>query len=282
MKTYIVPIDFSETSLHAAEFSAQLSNQTDVSDIYLLHSYHVSVYESVLPTPDMIIPSEEEIEEQVRERKHKLEQLRTKLHKQVREGVTIHIRISRSQLVRSIIETIEKENGDLVILGSNGRNSICDSHIGSNVVNISKLSPVPVVVVPPACHYELIKRVVMACDFTKVKDSIPLEPLKRLLQRHDVQLQVVNIDKEAKHKNADPEQLAEETALHGILKEYHPRYYYNNESDIINGILNFAKGHRAQMVIALPHKYSFFQSLLHNSVSQQLTVHSAMPVLLLK
>ena len=143
-----------------------------MSDIYLLHSYHVSVYESVLPTPDMIIPSEEEIEEQVHQRKHKLEQLRAKLHKQVRDGVIIHIRISRSQLVRSIIETVENENADLVILGSNGRSNLCDSHIGSNVVNISKLSPVPVVVVPPACHYELIKRVVMACDFNKVKDCL--------------------------------------------------------------------------------------------------------------
>jgi len=282
MKTYIVPIDFSETSVHAAEFAALLSNQTDVSDIFLLHSYHVSVYESVLPTPDMLIPSEEEIEQQVSERRKKLEHIRIRLHKQVRDGVTIHVRINRSSLVRSIIETVNKENGDIVILGSNGSSSGNISHIGSNVINISKLSPVPVIVVPPACCYEPIKKVVMACDFNKVKDTVPLEPLKRLLKRHDVELQVVNIDREAKHKNTDPEQLAEETVLHDMLKEYHPRYYYNKESDIINGILDFAKGHHAQMVIALPHKYSFFQSLLHNSVSQQLTVHSAVPVLLLK
>ncbi|HTK20344.1 MAG TPA: universal stress protein [Mucilaginibacter sp.] len=282
MKTYIVPIDFSETSVHAAEFTALLTNQTDVSDIYLLHSYHVSVYESVLPTPDMLIPSEEEIDEQVVERTKKLENLRARIHKQMREGVTVHISISRSTLVRAIIETIGQVNADIVILGSNGSSDSHNSHIGSNVVNISKLSPVSVIVVPPLCHYEKIKRVVMACDFNKVKDSVPLEPLKRLLQRHDVELQVVNIDKEAKHKNADPEQMAEETVLHSMLKEYHPRYYYNNESDVLNGILSFAKGHHAQMVIALPHKYSFFQSLLHTSVPQQLTVHCAVPVLLLK
>jgi nucleotide-binding universal stress UspA family protein len=282
MKTYIVPIDFSETSVHAAEFTALLTNQTDVSDVYLLHSYHVSVYESVLPTPDMLIPSEEEIEEEVVERTKKLENLRARMHKQVRDGVTIHIRISRSPLVRAIIETINQVHADIVILGSNGSNNIHSSHIGSNAINISKLSPVPVIVVPPLCHYEKIKRVVMACDFDKVKDSVPLEPLKRLLQRHDVELQVVNIDKEAKHKNEDPEQLAEESALHKMLQEYHPRYYYSNESDVLNGILSFAKGHQAQMVIALPHKYSFFQSLLHSSVSQQLTVHCAVPVLLLK
>jgi nucleotide-binding universal stress UspA family protein len=230
----------------------------------------------------MLIPSEEEIEEQVIERTRKLESLRARIHKQMREGVTVHIRISRSPLVRAIIESINQLHGDIVILGSNGSSDSHNSHIGSNVVNISKLSPVPVIVVPPLCHYEKIKRVVMACDFDKVKDSVPLEPLKRLLQRHDVELEVVNIDKEAKHKNTDPEQLAEETALHSMLKEYHPRYYYNNENDVLNGILSFAKGHHAQMVIALPHKYSFFQSLLHTSVSQQLTVHCAVPVLLLK
>ena len=282
MKTYIVPIDFSETSVHAAEFTALLTNQTDVSDIYLLHSYHVSIYESVLPTPDMLIPSDEEIEEQVIERTKKLENLRARIYKQVREGVTMHIRINRSPLVRAIIETIDQVHADIVILGSNGSDSIHSSHIGSNVVSISKLSPVPVIVVPPLCHYEMIKRVVMACDFNKIKDPVALEPLKRLLQRHDVELEVVNIDKEAKHRNADPEQLAEETALHSMLEEYHPRYYYSNESDVLNGILNFAKGHHAQMVIALPHKYSFFQSLLHSNISQQLTVRCAVPVLLLK
>jgi nucleotide-binding universal stress UspA family protein len=282
MKTYIVPIDFSETSFHAAEFAALLSNQTQVEHIILLHSYHVSVYESVLPTPDMIIPSEQEIKEQINEKTKQLEHIRAKIHSLARHGVIIHIRISRSTLIRAIIETINKENVDIVILGSNGTNSDNISHVGSNVVNISKLSPVPVIVVPPACHYERIKRVVMACDFNKVRDTVPLEPLQRLLQRHDVELLVVNIDKLAKHRNSDPEQLAEETALHGMLREYHPRYYYNTEGDIINGILNFADGHHAQLVIALPHKYSFFQSLLHNSVSHELTIHSAVPVLLLK
>lgn len=282
MKTYLIPIDFSETSIHAAEFAAMLSKQTEVAHIVLLHSYHISVYESVLPTPDMVIPNEDEIEETSRQKMTQLEHLRTKLHKLVRHGVTIHVRMSRSSLVRAINETINQEHADLVILGSNGTSSANISHIGSNVIHISKLSPVPVVVVPPACHYEPIKQVVMACDFQKVKDTVPLQALKQLLSRHAVDLLVVNIDPAQKHKNADPEQLAEETALYQMLKEYQPKYYYNSDADVINGILNFAGKHHSQMVIALPHKYSFFQSILHNSVSQQLTVKSAMPVLLLK
>ncbi|MGZ3765722.1 MAG: universal stress protein [Mucilaginibacter sp.] len=205
MKTYIIPVDFSETSIHATEFAALLSNQTAVGHIVLMHSYHVSVYESVLPTPDMVILTEDEIEAQIKERTTHLEQIRTRMHQFARQGVIIHVQINRSPLVRAIIETINKENGDLVILGSNGTNIGNISHVGSNVVSISKLSPVPVIVVPPACHYERIKRIVMACDFNKVHDSVPLEPLKKLLSRHDADLLVLNIDKHANHKNADPQ-----------------------------------------------------------------------------
>ena len=62
MKTYIVPVDFSATSVHAAEYAALLSKQTDVKLIVLLNSYYISVYQSILPTPDMVIISGEEIE----------------------------------------------------------------------------------------------------------------------------------------------------------------------------------------------------------------------------
>src|SRR6202012_381859 len=101
MKTYIVPIDFSETSLHAAEFVALLSHQTQVEDIVLLHSYHVSVYESVLPTPDMLIPSEQEIHEQTVEKTKQLELIRDKTYKAAKKGVVIHVRINRSPLIRA-------------------------------------------------------------------------------------------------------------------------------------------------------------------------------------
>jgi len=282
MKTYIVPIDFSATSIHAAEYAALLSKQSDVTRIILLHSYYISVYQSVLPTPDMVIISEEAIEDEAEEKLSELKHIRDKLLKLVREGVEIHTRVSRSPLTRSVIENISDEKADLVIIGSNGMNSESDSYVGINAINISRLSPEPVVVVPPGTHYERIKRVMIACDFQKISQTFPLGPLKKLLSGNDVELLVVNIDKQAKHRNADLQQLAEESALHQMLREYHPQYFYSESGDVINGILDFAKKHHAQMVIALPHKYSFFQSLLHNSVSSGLTIHSAIPVLLLK
>jgi len=282
MKTYLIPIDFSNASVHAAEFAAELSKQTNVERIVLLNAYYVSPLETMLPNPDMVQLREEEIEQNAADRIKNLEHLKHKLSKLVREGVVISTHLNRSHLLRAVIENVAAKNADLVILGSKGNTSKNDSQVGGHVIKISKASPVPVIVVPPLYDYKNIKRVVVACDFDKVKETVPLESLKRLLDKKKFELLVVNIDKDSRHLSGDAERRAEETALYHMLSPYHPKYSYVNSTDVINGILHFATDNDAQLVIALPHKYSFFQSLLHDSVSQQLAESAAVPVLLLK
>jgi len=282
MKTYLVPVDFSETSINAANFAAALSHQTDVKQIILLNAYYVSPYETMLPNPDMVQLREEEIEANAAGRIRKLEHIKHKLQKLVKPGVEITTHLNRSHLLRAVVENVVVKKADVVILGIKGNSSVDDTQIGSHVIKISKASPVPVVVVPTDYNFEAIKRVVVACDFNKVTETIPLEALKRLLNRKHFELLVVNIDREAKHIQKDAERMAEETALYGMLKEFEPQYFYLYKPDIINGILEFAAENDAQLVIALPHKYSFFQSLLHDSVSQQLAEAAKVPVLLLK
>jgi nucleotide-binding universal stress UspA family protein len=282
MKTYLIPIDFSEAAFNAADFAASLSHQTDVQDIILMNAYYISAYETMLPDTNMMMIRDQEIEENAAERISGLEKLKRKLQKQVRAGVKIHIRLNRTHLVRAVVDTIYIDNVDLVIVGSKGNSSSTDTSIGSHVIKMSKASPAPLVIVPPAYRYQLIDRAVIACDFNKVTESIPLGTLHKLLGKQDIQLLVVNIDTANKHASDDPERVAEETALHTMLKGFHPRYYYVNKPDIINSILDFAEQHKAQIVIALPHEYSFLRSIVHNSVSQQLASSSSVPVLLLK
>ena len=282
MKTYLVPIDFSAAGNHAADFAAALTHQTEVEHIILLNAYYVSVYETMLPSADMVQVTEEQIEENAAERIRNLENLKKKLEKKVRDGVRISIHLNRSHLLRAVVENVSAKNADLVIIGSKGNSSRDDARVGSHVVRLAKACPVPVVVVPPLYDIEDIKNVVVACDFQKVTDAAPLGSFISLLKRRKFNPLVVNIDSKASGETADAERMAEKTALFDALKAYHPKYFFVNNSDIINGILHFAHDHDAQMVIALPHKYSFLQSLLHTSISQQLLESSAVPVLLLK
>lgn len=282
MKTYLVPVDFSKASIHAAEFAAALSHQTDVDHIILLNAYYVTVYETTLPSADMVMLTPEDIEKNVTGRLANLEKIKKQLQAQVRPGVEISTHLNRTHLVRGVVENSIARNADLVIIGTKGNSSNSDYQIGSHVINISKASPVPVIVVPPAYNFEHITRIVVACDFNKVTETVPLEALKKLLSKKKLELLVVNVDSAGKHAGGDAEQAAEETVLYDMLKPYHPKYAFINEKNVINGILQFAEDNDAQLVIALPHKYSFLQSLIHTSVSVQLAKISAVPVLLLK
>ncbi|MES2278818.1 MAG: universal stress protein [Bacteroidota bacterium] len=280
MKTYLVPIDFSAAALNAAHFAAQVSKQTNTQDIILMNAYYISPYETLLPDPNMLMLREQEIKENAADRIHQLEKLKKQLQKEVRPGVKIHVRLNRTHLLRAVVDTVVNDNVDLVFLGSKGNSSAGEAGIGSHVIQVSKASPAPVLVVPPGYHYEPIDKAVIACDFKQVSENMPMQLLHKLLSSRQIKLLVVNVGAGGKHANA--EQQAEENALHHKLKNYHPKYYYVGSADIITGILDFAAEHQANMVIALPHKYSFLQSLVHNSISQQLAANALVPILLLK
>src|ERR1700749_1527952 len=106
MKTYLVPVDFSETSINAAKFAAALSHQTDVKQIILLNAYYVSPYETVLPNPDMVLLREEEIEENAADRIRKLEKIKKQLQKLVKTGVEVTTHLNRSHLLRAVVENV--------------------------------------------------------------------------------------------------------------------------------------------------------------------------------
>jgi nucleotide-binding universal stress UspA family protein len=284
METYLVPVDFSEAAFNAADFAAQLSHQSDVTTIILMNAYYISPYETMFPDPNMLMLRQEEIEEEAVDRIDQLEKLKRKLTKQVKEGVQIQVRLNRSHLLRAVVDVVAQDKADLVIIGSIGNSTVREGsiNIGSHVIKISKASPVPVIVVPPDYRYQLIDEAVIACDFKKVKETMPMDVLHKLLGKQAIKLLVVNIDATDRAAGRDAEQQAEETALHSMLKSFHPRYYYVNNPNVITGVLDFASVHKIQMVIALPHTYSFLQSILHNSISQQLAKNSTVPVLLLK
>jgi len=275
MSNYLVPVDFSKTADHAAKYAARLSFAMANAKIILLNAYYVSTYESILPTPDLIVTTDENIADETTRRLEALEKLKLEML-EINPDAEIEVSLTRETILRSIINRVNKEEIDLIIIGSNGKKAKDESDIGSNAIKISKSSPVPVLVVPPKADYHSIRKAVLACDFKKVKEVMPVQSLKNILSKHALKLLVLNIN------SGQAIDLQEEHILHEMLKDFSPDYHYADHQDTIKGIVKFAKSEEAQLIIALPKKYSFFESLLHESVSQKLTIKSHVPVLLLK
>ncbi len=284
MRTYLIPTDFSSSSVAAAHYAAHLSRQTGVTRLILLHAYFVSTFENILPTAEFVQLMPYDIDENLRLKTKELNDIKAELQNIINEGVEIEIQLSRLPLLRAILEVQEENQIDLLVLCSKG-NFKEDTQVGRNIVNISNISPAPVLVVPAKAVAEPLKKLVLACDFKKVTEVVPQQKLKKVWDMLQAELLVVNVDpKDPKglHQNKDPKMLAEESALQEMLEPYHPQYFFIDQADTIQGIIDFATKNHAQMIIALPRKYGFFQSFLHDSVSSDLTIKSSVPVLLLK
>jgi nucleotide-binding universal stress UspA family protein len=281
MRTYLIPTDFSSSSVAAAHYAAHLSTQTGVGKIILLHAYHISMFESVLPSTEFVQMMPQDIEENCRLKMIELQDIKSELQRIVKEDVEIEIKLIRLPLLRAILEVQEHTPVDLLVLCSKS-SSKEDTQVGRHIIEISKISPAPVLVVPAKAVAEPLKKMVLACDFKKVTEVIPQKKLKKVWDMLQAELLVVNVDVKGMHQNKDPKMLAEESALYEMLEPYHPQYFFINHADTIQGIVDFAKENQAQMIIALPRKYNFFESFMHTSISNDLTIRSSLPVLLLK
>ncbi|RYY29601.1 MAG: universal stress protein [Sphingobacteriaceae bacterium] len=281
MRTYLIPTDFSSSSVAAAHYAASLSTQTGVTRLILLHAYYISTFESVLPNTEFVQLLPHDIDETFRLKKIEMEDIRQELLPLVDAATEIEIRISRLPLLRAILEVQEETPVDLLVLCSKN-NYKDDTQVGRNIIEISKISPAPVLVVPVRAVAQPLQKIVLACDFKNTTQVNLLKQIEKVWNNLQVELLVVDINTTILNRQKEAKTQAGKTALAETLASYQPQYFYIKHPDAAQGIVDFATENQAQMIISLPRKRRFFRSIWNRRFSNRLTLKSTVPVLLLK
>jgi len=192
MNNFIVPIDFSETSKNAARYAAHIS--TLVPDAHLIL---YNVFDSLEYGSDS-----SPLGTDAREDKGRHDIVELALESVKRELSTITgARISCvAEENHRFLDTLEKyvrnNNIQLIIMGITGSTLLGQIFMGSNTLNIVKRGIVPVIIVPPDAHSQSAKNVMLLTDFQDVDNTIPVEPVKSLLNLFNPRLHIVNVDHE--------------------------------------------------------------------------------------
>lgn len=282
MKTILIPVDFSVSSINAINYAVDLSNHRHVEQIILFTQCYVSLFEQIIPTPDFIQTGENEAQELRGKLKRQLEELKAQLLKKLGAGTTIKTVFLKMPLLRAALKLIEDEQPDVLLLGSN--NDFVDekSSVGDHMIELARISPVPVFIVPPDARYVPVTNALVACDFKTLNHVGLLKRLHGIKHWPHPKLALLNVDPLNKH--LDPEHPVQE--IDGILKEmladYEYELFYSDENDILKGVIEFADQHQQQLIIALPGEHSFLYSLTHQSITEGLSRDAGKPVLILK
>jgi nucleotide-binding universal stress UspA family protein len=259
MNTVIVPVDFSETSLNAAKYAAQLLTGHYGVTMVLYHSYSkTSEAESATES---------------------LEKLKTDLIKDhiVKIEVLAH---EESDFVDGLEKAARHRKVDLVIMGITGKSAIAQVLFGSNTLKMAERKVCPVLIVPENAIFSPIKNVMLTSDFKSTLNTTPSVPIKDFLNIFKPQLHIVNVDNEH-YISLTENYEAEKQELKQMFADYNPQFYFMRLFDVDEAINLFAESRNIDLIIAVQKNRSFIGKLLSGSRTKTLTYHSKMPIMIM-
>jgi universal stress protein A len=139
LKRILVPIDFSEASLHALRYAIPFAEESGAS-VYLVHVVEPAVFINDLPNVALALP-DDAVAKAARER------LVSMAEKEIEELIPVypHVRIGRAY--QEIAVLAKSLNVDLIIIATHGYTGLKHVFLGSTAERVVRHAGCPVLVV---------------------------------------------------------------------------------------------------------------------------------------
>ncbi len=163
MRKILIPTDFSENSLNAIKYATELFKY-ERAEIYLLHTFAEEVYDEKVRLADLIF--EDLKQKTFQKTKEVLDDFRQEiLHFSPNPKHTIHTIPEFGLLVDSVNDWVEKENIDVVVMGTKGHTADKTLTFGSNTLQVIKYVQCPVLAIPSVFKDVHPKSILFPTDF---------------------------------------------------------------------------------------------------------------------
>jgi nucleotide-binding universal stress UspA family protein len=251
----IVPLDFSDISLNAAEFTAQMLRGKPGATIVLYHVYR-NDSEATLAYKN-------------------LEWLKESYEYKYEANVECKAELG-DNFVNCLSRLARTEEADLLVMAVTERKIVAESFslqmIAQNIC--------PVLVIPPCFAYKDVQNVAIACDFRNVEQLIPLMPVKKILQILRPALHIVNVSSDNDTALSPDEKFKLKiAALKDMFHEYNPDFHFIRAVGFHDSLRRFIADKQIDLVLTFPRKHSFFNYLLKGTNTRKLVYEAEVPVL---
>lgn len=278
MKTLLIPVDANTTYLTFIDFAAEWGKKYEYQRVVLLQSLYENVFSTMAMSADYVAVHPDNISRHREDVMWKLNDLAQALQKMVGDSIEVIMAWSELPILRAVIDSIRTEQPQLVMLENKNGEDI----ISSSLIAIAKASPVRVLVVPAGMAYQPIERALIPVDFKAMQTMDKMRQFQQSPLWVPSELVVLNIDPQGHYQHPDEEFEAALAKLKSYLEQYNYRIEYRDDTDIINGIVDYAHTSNIQLIVALPGRHSFLYTLTHKSISEGIYKAALLPVMILK
>lgn len=273
MKRILVPTDFSQHAENALKAAAQIAKKTN-SEIHLLHILEIPNQMNDAFSASADIP---EVMLFIKKGKEALEKLKEKSYL---KDITVTYSEQIGRVHEGILSYTNKNDIDLIIMGSHGISGIQEVLIGSNTEKIVRLSNTPVLVIKEEIPEFNPKNFVFASDFSK-EIKAPFKKMLKVANLFDSKLSLVTICTPNSFK---PTSVAKKIMSDFVeefdIKNYSTHIY--NDTNIEKGIINFSKEIDADLIGLCTHGRTGIAHFFTGSISEDLVNHAIKPIIVFK
>jgi nucleotide-binding universal stress UspA family protein/uncharacterized protein YukE len=257
MHKVIIPIDFSETSLNAARFTAKMLAGKDDATAILYHNYENA------DDFDISHNYQESLKKEF-----------------IRAGVK-NVECENEMggdLIENISRLAHTVRATLVIMGITGKSAIRQIMFGSNTLKLIDKNLYPVMIIPPDAVYNGINNVAFASDYKNVENTTPSVLIKSVLEMFNPKLHIVNVSSQH-YVSLTDEMEAEKEKLKKMFTGFSTEFYFITMNDFYEAIDNFVKDYKIDVLITVPKHQSNSTSLFKSTHTKKLAYHSHIPIL---
>jgi nucleotide-binding universal stress UspA family protein len=277
MKRILVPTDFSEEAHHALHAAIRIAQKTGAA-IKVLHAVEMAYPTTSFNVTGQVMPPDSmdqvftlQLLETTKRRMHQL------LSSIEHAGVDIVQEVDVDRVISKIKQVIEKDQVDLVVMGSKGSSGLDEFLIGSNTEKVVRSASCPVMTVKRDMGNFDIKEIVLASDFRR-EISKAVEEFKKFQEIFGARLHLVYINTPgAFESSSNIKQRLEQAVSRYNLQNYTINVY--NDTVEEDGILHFASEVNADLIMMATHGRTGLAHLLSGSIAEDLVNHTSTPVL---
>src|SRR5436190_6813688 len=251
MNTVIIPVDFSQTSLNAANYAIKILTTSPETEIILYH-----VYEK---------PDEYE------NRMESLEKLKEELL--INKTANISLLAEQGDFITELEKLSRHRQADLIIMGITNRSALMQVFTGNNALKMAEHKFCPVMIIPSNAVYSEIKNVLLTTDLKNVVSTTPSAPIKKILATFEAKLHIVNVNSDH-YIELSEEYAGEQQKLKDMFSAYIPECYFLRLYDVDDAINQFAHDKNIDLIITIHKEHSMVHKLFSTSHTKKLAYQS--------
>jgi len=261
----LCPTDLSEHSVTALQYAVNLANDLD-AELHIITAYQAPRTASSFRSID------DHIEKNTKE---DLDKILAGITPLIKTDRLPRVNIYRGNAVSTILHYSDANDIDLVVMGTQGDNSLRTLLFGSVTKKVGAKSKIPVLAIPEIVKDRLhSNKILMALDNKVLEHEATFRVPRSLATRLGLKIDILHIAKEDEDFPFDP-------YISTYLGDTMGEVYIKNGKDPVKEIKNYAENNNVGMLIMIRREKSFFNKLFQVGNTAEEIAKTNIPLMIL-